>query len=858
MKTLTFSETKDQAEPSSFPRDDSCLRASPSSDYDPTLTAPPSPVEITTSSQAPPTSAFEQQQIPLILELCLPFYDLQDLKTLRQVCRREAPVCENLEYGWQLLWENLYQYAIPNRKCSRVLKQWIQARLAAVAEGSGGFSIAGRSRSAGATRSFYSSSSSSPTGKSTSDASRPAGEGASFSLDETARTFSTHLPLDFPSQETNCNTNTSTTMGNYDKQQQFQVYENAVRLVHWIVKRVKQEEIEQLLGGQFLTSALYLLHEARHECDMECKNVWVWKMARFVMLVWHDSALCIAWPPRGPLACHAKAQFLMRTTQHIGTKKLVMLGCAVQRTYCSRTCITSFQTQTYLQPICEKQRQEEKMKKAPANVIAPKLWRRRSPSTMNSNLCMICDDHFTSGTMVDAATTSPTNDDLQALEVVQPVQVEQISRELRRDHDDADFHDFAPDTRSRSLEIPASLSPNYSEVDAGNATSCTTASSRGLQKILSDDHEVRLDLLLLLALLATKELNNQKHVTQLQNNVNSQLHEELRLIANEEFSCECEIPIAEHPNSNCAVSMTIYQQRVKKELAKFTNNDENLLNLLPSRNLINLALAGEGSPATEAAEPPDEERSKTEVATDNALAHLLRSAAKANHVEVGRLLLDCFSFSSSNTSAKSRRIQSDDEKTDLSTSEMEQNNNVTQHHTESNKTLDKMLGKDANSRDLVVEVGHTQLSAFPLLIAAKEGNCGFCRMLLHFRADVNQKDQNGRTALMMAICYKRKNVVEMFLRDSSRSVDHQLVPEASRAAGGRLRENSLQTQVDEENLRLQQSLQLNAGAQRSGAPGLSKFQVEQLKGPSHFDARLHFPAIDEAREKLKEKSNENH
>ncbi len=30
------------------------------------------------------------------------------------------------------------------------------------------------------------------------------------------------------------------------------------------------------------------------EKDMRCKYVWVWKIARFLMLVWHDSEVCIA------------------------------------------------------------------------------------------------------------------------------------------------------------------------------------------------------------------------------------------------------------------------------------------------------------------------------------------------------------------------------------------------------------------------------------------------------------------------------------------------------------------------------------------------------------------------------------
>ncbi len=65
------------------------------------------------------------------------------------------------------------------------------------------------------------------------------------------------------------------------------------------------------------------------------------------MLVWHDSELCIAWPrSRASLGCHSKTQFLMRITQLRSTKKLVMLGSALQCVcaHYSFPCITGFQT----------------------------------------------------------------------------------------------------------------------------------------------------------------------------------------------------------------------------------------------------------------------------------------------------------------------------------------------------------------------------------------------------------------------------------------------------------------------------------------------------------------------------------
>ncbi len=88
-----------------------------------------------------------------------------------------------------------------------------------------------------------------------------------------------------------------------------------------------------------------------HDAAIKCKNVWVWKIARLVMLVWHDQKVCDAFPRRDPFACHAKTQFVMRKTQHKEGQIFLMLACALQSMHYSQRSITSFQTQTFLQLI---------------------------------------------------------------------------------------------------------------------------------------------------------------------------------------------------------------------------------------------------------------------------------------------------------------------------------------------------------------------------------------------------------------------------------------------------------------------------------------------------------------------------
>ncbi len=61
---------------------------------------------------------------------------------------------------------------------------------------------------------------------------------------------------------------------------------------------------------------------------IKCKSVWVWSIARFVMLVWHGQKVCDACSRRDPFSCHAKTQFVMRKTQHKEAQIFLMLGCA--------------------------------------------------------------------------------------------------------------------------------------------------------------------------------------------------------------------------------------------------------------------------------------------------------------------------------------------------------------------------------------------------------------------------------------------------------------------------------------------------------------------------------------------------
>ncbi len=99
------------------------------------------------------------------------------------------------------------------------------------------------------------------------------------------------------------------------------------------------------MGHQFLMRLG--IHRSAHRV-IKCK--YVWEIARFIMLVWRDSELCIArGPRRTPLVCHAKTQFLMRSTQLRTTEnKLVMLGSVLQCDLNFPSCITNFQTQTFL------------------------------------------------------------------------------------------------------------------------------------------------------------------------------------------------------------------------------------------------------------------------------------------------------------------------------------------------------------------------------------------------------------------------------------------------------------------------------------------------------------------------------
>ena len=74
--------------------------------------------------------------------------------------------------------------------------------------------------------------------------------------------------------------------------------------------------------------------------------------------------------------------------------------------------------------------------------------------------------------------------------------------------------------------------------------------------------------------------------------------------------------------------------------------------------------------------------------------------------------------------------------------------------------------------DDAVGVGFTQLDAFPLLISARTGDLEMTKLLVReCGADVTQVDQNGRNACMIAVLFKRQDVVEYLLSLRKRGYD---------------------------------------------------------------------------------------
>ncbi len=125
-----------------------------------------------------------------------------------------------------------------------------------------------------------------------------------------------------------------------------------------------QQELFRALGTRFVMQDLHLYEYDTFALDtdgpplspelcattsaIKCESVWVWKIAEFVMLVWHGQKVCDACPRRDPFACHAKTQFVMLKTQHKEAQIFLMLGCALQSIHYSQRSIASFQTQTFL------------------------------------------------------------------------------------------------------------------------------------------------------------------------------------------------------------------------------------------------------------------------------------------------------------------------------------------------------------------------------------------------------------------------------------------------------------------------------------------------------------------------------
>ncbi len=106
---------------------------------------------------------------------------------------------------------------------------------------------------------------------------------------------------------------------------------------------------------------------------MDCKNVWVWKSGRAVMLCQHDPKVCHARYPRAAFFCHAETQFVMQNRQHLEAQKLVMLSQHLWPPYNTPSSITSFQTQTFLQLIQQQQEQDFAEAEAQMNLLFPNV-----------------------------------------------------------------------------------------------------------------------------------------------------------------------------------------------------------------------------------------------------------------------------------------------------------------------------------------------------------------------------------------------------------------------------------------------------------------------------------------------------
>ncbi len=97
-------------------------------------------------------------------------------------------------------------------------------------------------------------------------------------------------------------------------------FEPATALVFIFAAAEEEDDAAAVVVVFFIAAAL-------DDEDIKCKYIWVWEIARFVMLAWHGSQVCHARHPKPTLLCHAETQFVMQIDKTIATPKLLMLGC---------------------------------------------------------------------------------------------------------------------------------------------------------------------------------------------------------------------------------------------------------------------------------------------------------------------------------------------------------------------------------------------------------------------------------------------------------------------------------------------------------------------------------------------------
>ncbi len=73
----------------------------------------------------------------------------------------------------------------------------------------------------------------------------------------------------------------------------------------------------------------------------------------------------------------------------------------------------------------------------------------------------------------------------------------------------------------------------------------------------------------------------------------------------------------------------------------------------------------------------------------------------------------------------------------------------------------------------------TKHGATPLHFAAKYGKLSLCELLIHYKADVNQRDIDGLTALMLASKYGHNSIVKLLIQCGA---DSQMVDDVQKSA----------------------------------------------------------------------------